>query len=604
MESGFSVAPDFPIAGRQVFDLVRNIAPPTSVIHVGAGNGAGAFRLWSDAAVSHVLLVDANPREADRLATATARVEGWRAAQVLLGDQDGQAENYFVMSVAAGSGRVGVDDLRAVWPNLRDVEVHRVQEWRLDTLLDGTDDAALQTPNWIYVDCFPALPVITGAGRYLDGVDVVWARVLLEEYGLAIPGSSLSDVSDYLGAQGFRAVQVVEGIHPAFGEAVFVRDWKTDLQPEVSRLRGSIADLTRHAQGLAETLAVRDARIGQLNEALEAQTRALAERDAQVAELAGARDAQGQVTGEQQAQIAQLREALETLTKQAEHWEERIAQITRAHDRQARVVAERQMQVATLIHAREVQARLSTERQARLDELRRQCETATVLASDRLHQIEELTRARDIQAHLAEDLRGRVEKLVQERDTQARLAVERQSEVALLTQARNAQARVAADRQARIEELTQAIESHVHKVADQPTEHGRRESDFGGSEADSASQIPAATSDEQAESGPGSLSSNESTFAQRRAGTGLTNRERQGRSRFAIEVAADSVSRDTEGDTADLAGSLQSVQRRCADLEGELVDAQLRYRRVDEEVLRAEAQIDLIKDILFGDSRL
>jgi hypothetical protein len=63
-------------------------------------------------------------------------------------------------------------------------------------------------------------------------------------------------------------------------------------------------------------------------------------------------------------------------------------------------------------------------------------------------------------------------------------------------------------------------------------------------------------------------------------------------------------SRNGAHDAGDLVASLQRAQRRCSDLEGELVDFQLRHRRMDEEVLRAEAQIDLIKDILFGESRL
>jgi len=47
----------------------------------------------------------------------------------------------------------------------------------------------------------------------------------------------------------------------------------------------------------------------------------------------------------------------------------------------------------------------------------------------------------------------------------------------------------------------------------------------------------------------------------------------------------------------------QSPQGPRADLEGHFAELDLRQRRMDEELIRAEAQIDLIKDLLFAEPR-
>jgi hypothetical protein len=170
-----------------------------------------------------VLLVEADAHRANEL-SAAAKNHGWDTACALLGDNDGAEVVYHSTSNPSANGSVPTDELRAIWPNLRSTGTHTTMECRLDRLLDARDPSHSPAPNWIFIDCLPSLPILKGAGRYLDNLDVVWARVVLDPQTISVDGGSLRHLTDFLIARGFRMVEVIEGVHPALGEAFFLRD--------------------------------------------------------------------------------------------------------------------------------------------------------------------------------------------------------------------------------------------------------------------------------------------------------------------------------------------------------------------------------------------
>ena len=110
----------FPDA-RQHLNLMRRVAPPSSVVHVGAGSAVAASRLWEEAAVENLLLVEADAAKASEL-SAAAKALGWSAACALLGEHDGADAAFHLTSNPSADGLVGVEELRPIWPNLRDIE--------------------------------------------------------------------------------------------------------------------------------------------------------------------------------------------------------------------------------------------------------------------------------------------------------------------------------------------------------------------------------------------------------------------------------------------------------------------------------------------------
>ncbi len=296
---------------------MRRVAPPSSVVHVGAGNGVTAAHLWEDLAVERLLLIDADPGKTNGLSTAVGKIRGWSAACALLGGQDGTEAAYHVTSNPSADGRVCVDELRAVWPNLRAVRTQTMPECRLEGLLDARDSLAFPAPNWIFVDCLPALPILEGTGCYLDNLDFVWARVVLDGQTLRIDGGTLGQLTDFLAGHGFRTVEVIEGLHPALGDAFFVRDWRALLEPQVWAFKEENSHLTRRQE----------------------QATALAtHRQRQIEELTEARDAQAELVDEHVAQVEQL----------IRQHQAAVAQLTQERDDQRRLASDLRSQLCSL----------------------------------------------------------------------------------------------------------------------------------------------------------------------------------------------------------------------------------------------------------------
>ena len=382
--------------------------PPRSVVHVGAGNGFSAARLWGAAAVEHLWLIDANPDELDQLSAAASKVGGWDAVCVLLGERDSEDGAYYVTSNPSANGRVCADELRTIWPNLHSIRTHRMPERRLDGILDARDASASPAPNWIYLDCFPAIPILKGAGRYLDDIDVLWARVVLDEKISPPDGSSLRELTAFLGPRGFRQIEVTEGLDPAIGDVIFVRDWRLRFQGQIQELKAQLLQRSRLYDDQAKITAEQAAKAAELALARDAQAKLAGERKTQIEALAQERDAQAKLAGERQAQLEQAAQAKVVQEKLAnERWAQiqqlqqdaesvnRSVEDLREELRQARQTAN----LATKLHAlrqadlKDLQSRYreAADFQERQHQLMLQLEGKLLIAAQYFHQLQSST---------------------------------------------------------------------------------------------------------------------------------------------------------------------------------------------------------------------
>ncbi len=278
-------------------------------------------------------------------------------------------------------------------------------------------------------------------------------------------------------------------------------------------------------------------------EKLAAENKAQADK---LAEAAKARDEQGKLAAERQARLDALaRERAEVdkksvaLGSEAEAARKEIDGLKSARD--------------AAMKTRDEQMRLVGERQARIDELTRAKGEADKLADSRRLEIEALKKARDDQARLVETRLAEIEALMKARDEQSRAAAERQARVDELTRAkaeadklaeslkkaRDDQAALATERQAQVTSLTQA-KTQADKLA-----------------ADRKEQVDALTRDK----------------------------------------ATLSKARD---DQAKLAAERE---RRVNQVEAELADVSGRQTLLREELVKAEAQVELITDLIWREGR-
>jgi hypothetical protein len=249
-----------------------------------------------------------------------------------------------------------------------------------------------------------------------------------------------------------------------------------------------------------------------------------------------------------QLRIAELQSALQQR-------EQAITDLQAAHEQRARA-AEAQRLLETQ-HLREqlrmerdasAQAEAAlTEKAMRIVELTGQCDEQSKLAAERQAQWQV---QRDTADKLLVEQASRIDELTRQRDEQAKAAAESQTQCSALTQAQIELERAARAGKAEIDALFQAQETAAKTLAEQ-----------------------AARIDE------------------------LT-RQRDEQARLATERAQELTALDAEN------ASLRDKASKAVQLEATLAELQLRQRLMDEEMVKAEGQIELIRDVLLRETSL
>jgi hypothetical protein len=210
-------------------DLLQQLHPADSVLLIGAGTGTGPWvdclREWSPA---HVTLVEADERQFQQLQRSTrssahSRACDWSLHHTVVARAAGSVA-FHQASHLAESGLIEPEALRGLWANL---------ETRCTTERQAVALSSLRTEHpfdWLMVDCLPALPLVEGAGADLDQVDVLLARVLLDDVPVSAAEASLPALQSWLEPRGLRLLATAVGRHPASGHALFVRDHRQALR--------------------------------------------------------------------------------------------------------------------------------------------------------------------------------------------------------------------------------------------------------------------------------------------------------------------------------------------------------------------------------------
>jgi len=253
-------------------DHLRLLLPPSGVVLVGAGTGAGEWvqRLqeWD---IPNVTLVEADDAKFRHLQRAITEREGWQLLKQVIA-RDTEAVTYFLASNAAESGLLEPESLRSLWPNIKTRQEQTREAIALAELLQDFPSA-----SWLMLDCLLALPLIEGAAGQLDRIDVIAARVLFDETDLHERIDSLPVLQSYLHEHGYRLLTTEISRHPAIGHALFVRD-------TLATIRGLRQELSQAEQGRQRDIQrLTDAWVGACRQAKVHADRARKLTQAQVA---------------------------------------------------------------------------------------------------------------------------------------------------------------------------------------------------------------------------------------------------------------------------------------------------------------------------------
>lgn len=298
-----------------VLQLLQKIAPPDAVIHIGAGAGQGALHQWRTWGVPLALIVDADAERVEWAIQQCVDRPGWHVVDEVLAEADAEVAFYR----ASNPDRDGIfppELFASLWPNLHTRATQQRAARSLDGVVADLADAPFATAEnlWTFVDCLPALPILRGGSAALARTSVICAQVLLQPLDGLDLDAGIDAITEYLQSQGFCFADVMPGNHPAIGHAVFVKDWKAILEPQIGALEVSVAGLVQEKRAFQEekaaTAADGDAKDGAL-------AQAVAQRDAEAAakgEAIGQRDAlaneKSKLTADRDAQVKAKTEAL------------------------------------------------------------------------------------------------------------------------------------------------------------------------------------------------------------------------------------------------------------------------------------------------------
>ncbi|MFI3185863.1 MAG: hypothetical protein QX198_07770, partial [Methylococcaceae bacterium] len=300
---------------------------------------------------------------------------------------------------------------------------------------------------------------------------------------------------------------------------------------------------------------------------------------------------------------------------------EALIQANTLLDQEKSMLAERratlEKEVATLTLVRDEQARFAGELQSRIDVLTQERDSHATLANDRQAQIDALTQAntlldqeKSMFVKRSDALEAEVAAVTLVRDEQAGFAVELQSRIDLLMQERDSQTTLANDRQARIEALT-----HANTLLDQEKSMFAKRRDALEAEVAAVTLVR----DEQAGVAVELQSridrlmqecDSQTTLANDRLAqievltqsNIMLNQEKSELNQARNEMNNFVAQHKAEIDQ--LQSQLQQKEALIAKLQFDFAENDARQRVFNDEMIKAEAQIDLIKDVLLRELRL
>jgi hypothetical protein len=617
---------------------LRKLLPPDCVIHVGAGRGLGEIHAWRDWGIQRAWLIDA---DGDRMAWASKEQDGsaWQVLQAVVSDKSGPVD-FYQASNPAEDGLLPPDRLRAQWANLRTISRRKATACTLDDLLPSSAPA---NNAWLFIDCLPANLVLKGATQALAHTRVVCARAL------GIQGDQATD--QVLAAQGFVQVARLESNHPDVGHLLYARDMLAHSESLAQSLAKALDEQNKSQRAAAQLQAEHGAQCMQLAaqiDQLKAENQTLkVERDSLVATHEADAQAHAQALDHRDEQNNELTKelhrvqlvllALEEETLAAAQECDELAKANReAHDSAQATELDNirlKQQVLELEEKKEkFEAALTEQNKALTDELERvklclqdlDKEKTAILAARESDASGNAKKQAELQAQLTEcaqsnaELQNQLSALKEvQSDLQDQLGAITQAQVGLqseLDKAAKRHAQLEAERdalaQARTSEaeakelalqerdaLAQAktalqtqLEALEKAIADSQAQLGIKNK----AQSDLQDQLGAIT---QAQVGLQS----ELDKAAKRLGQLEAERDALGKAKEAETAAKNKAITEKDALTKEKqteASKHKEKQERIEQLEAINQDLQHRQNMQHEELVKAEAQIELIKELL------
>jgi hypothetical protein len=361
---------------------------------------------------------------------------------------------------------------------------------------------------------------------------------------------------------------------------------------------------------------------------LAAELQEKAEREALLAEMTSERDVHSRVASQRSSELEQAVRECSEKASMVEERQRQLERLTLEHDRVSqelvahlKLASDREALVAQIAADRDQQTHLANQRYKEREHAIRECGEKARLAEELQGQLEQLTLEHDrvsqeLTAHLklAPDREALVIQITADRDEQTHLANQRHKERDQALREGSEKARVAEERQRQLERLTLEHDRVSQELVAQVKLASDREALVAQITIDRDAQTRVAhdlqmqvdqSSRVRDQDGRNLADALEKTAALSLELDRRVDRINQ------LQSALEEMGNSRDLESAELRGTRAQLERlnatadergaRIAKLEEERDDVQARQIRLDREILKAEAQIDLIKDVILRD---
>ncbi|MDO9024553.1 hypothetical protein, partial [Zwartia sp.] len=225
-----SKSPAQPVGSSQSLGAWLNalavLQPPARIVHVGMSATPDEAAVWLHWPLSKALIIGAEPVAVDQLKATAVSPEVIEAQSQVIADTEGLVE-FYEASNPSESGLVDPNFLRMVWSSL----TLSKRSQREATTLDHAAAAFISTPvhpvsepQWLVVDCLPAIRILSGGQHLLESTSLVCVRVIAEAGFRGEPsGADLVSVDQWLAEHGFKRAAYIHALNPKIGHAVYGR---------------------------------------------------------------------------------------------------------------------------------------------------------------------------------------------------------------------------------------------------------------------------------------------------------------------------------------------------------------------------------------------
>ena len=190
--------------------------PASGVLLIGSGSGSLTPLILSFH-VKEVILAEADREQIKRMQKVHTLPQEWKIVNAIVYKDTPSCEYHYTNNTSA-NGIVPVDALKPIFPNLTLKSFELSNAISISTLLEQTKATQV---NWLLVDCYTQMSFFKENQTTLESFDVIVVRLLKDEK---------QTLDAWMTEQGFRSVEAYEESNPQVLMVVYLKDFSGRLE--------------------------------------------------------------------------------------------------------------------------------------------------------------------------------------------------------------------------------------------------------------------------------------------------------------------------------------------------------------------------------------